>query len=107
MYFTGDDDITISDIDLIAPEATFSHIIERMRDAENVTCELTEHNSLRVFRNGAKLSIHSQEKARTLCDLTSHVVKIHINGVDFLSLDRDALILFYKFSIESAKEVKV
>lgn len=96
LYFTFDENIVVGDIDLIAPEWDFQKIIEIMKNEKDVICEVTNYNSLKLFKNWAKLSIHSQEIALNIADFKDNLADIEINWVKFKSLWLDDLLKFYK-----------
>ncbi|MDD5770257.1 MAG: nucleoside-diphosphate kinase [Candidatus Gracilibacteria bacterium] len=95
-YFTGDENIEINDIDFIAYEKKFPEIIKLIQSQENVVCQLTDHNSLRLLKDKAKLSIHSQELALEIVNFSDNLINIEINGAKFVSLGLDDLIKFYQ-----------
>lgn len=95
-FFTGDENISVNDIDFIAPEKDFQKIIELVKDIEWIEYELTNHNSLRLLKNGAKLSIHSEILALEIVNFLPNLVNIEINSSKFLSLWFDDVIKFYK-----------
>lgn len=96
MYFTGDTDIEVKDLDIIAPQATFPAMLERMKYLPGVTYQITDE-SVKFFRNGAKLSVHSQEKISREIGL-ENLERIRMNGVDFLTVSLDDLIACYRIS---------
>lgn len=96
LYFTNDSDIIVWDIDLITDENNFSKIVDLYKNDRGVICEITDHNSVRLFKNWAKLSIHSLQDANNICDLTKNIQQININWVIFKSLSLPDLIKFYK-----------
>lgn len=95
-YFTNDENISINDIDFIAPEKDFQRIIELVKEIEWIEYELTNHNSLRLLKNGAKLSIHSEVLALEITNFLPNLISIEINSAKFVSLWFDDLIKFYK-----------
>ena len=96
LYYTNDSDIVVGDIDLITKEENLPKIIELFKDEKDIICEITDHNSVRLFKNWAKLSIHSLESANEIADFVSNVENIEINWVIFKSLSLYDLIKFYK-----------
>lgn len=96
LYFSWDENIVVSDIDLITSEDNFSKIIELFKDEKDIVCELTDYNSVRLFRDWAKLSIHSLELATKIADFTQNIENIEINWVLFKSLWFSDIIKFYK-----------
>lgn len=96
LYYSWDENIVVWDIDLITKEENYSKIIELFKDEKEITCELTDHNSVRLFKDWAKLSIHSLELATKIADFTKNIENIEINWVIFKSLWFSDIIKFYK-----------
>lgn len=96
IYYTWDESIDVNDIDLIWEEKDYSKIINLIKNDKTIKYELTSHNSLRLFRDWAKLSIHSKEKALEIAHFDKHLKNIKINWVKFKSLSLNDLIKFYK-----------
>ncbi len=98
-FYTKDGKININDIDLLVPESFFPRIIVAVKNLPDVTCEETTYHSLKLFRNGVKISFDAIEEYYH--DLPRDFVAGKINGLAFSLVPRKALEEVYKRGAET------
>jgi nucleoside diphosphate kinase len=98
-YFTGDDSIDVNDLDFVVDEAFYPRIVEACSRIPGASHELTAYRSVRIWRDGAKLSIHAEEMAREVADVRTDTVRFEIGGIPFESVNFENLRRFYAKTI--------
>jgi hypothetical protein len=98
-FYTKDETIDIHDIDLLVPESSFLPIIAAVKNLPDVTYEETTYHSLKLFRDGVKISFDAIEEYYR--GLPRNFVKGKINGIAFRLVSRNALKEVYKRAAET------
>lgn len=98
-FYTKDEKININDIDLLVPESSFSRIIAAVKTNPDVTCEETTYHSLKLFRDGVKISFDAIEEYYR--GLPRNFVEGKINGIAFRFVPNNALKEVYKRGAET------
>ena len=82
-------------MDFAADEENFKKIAAAFENCPNTVCEFTHYHSLRVFIDGAKMSVHSLSHTFPLGLRPSRDENAQIHGIDFNVVDLDTLIYLY------------
>jgi len=98
-FYTKDEKININDIDLLVPEASFPRIVAAVKTNPSVTYEETTYHSLKLFRDGVKISFDSIEEYYR--DLPCNFMEGKINGIAFRLVPQEALKEVYKRGAET------
>lgn len=98
-FYTKDEKININDIDLLVPESSFSRIIAAVKTNPDVTCEETTYHSLKLFRDGVKISFDAIEEYYR--GLPRNFVEGKISGIAFRFVPNNALKEVYKRGAET------
>lgn len=101
LFYTADESIEINDLDLLVPESSIKILAEEFKKM-GIEYILTEHPSLNVFENDAKISFHSKEYF--LKNQSEQSAPVSIDGTIFQILNLKSLIKGYETSRDSRSD---
>ncbi len=98
-FYTKDEKININDIDLLVPESFFLRIMTAVKNLPDVTYEETTYHSLKLFRDGVKISFDAIEEYYR--GLPRNFEEGKINDIAFKLVPQEALKEVYKRGAET------
>lgn len=98
-FYTKDEKININDIDLLVPESFFLRIMTAAKNLPDVTYEETTYHSLKLFRDGVKISFDAIEEYYR--GLPRNFEEGKINDIAFKLVPQEALKEVYKRGAET------
>lgn len=99
LYYTKDFSVDINDIDFLVPEEKFTEIIETVKNKGKYTYQPTDYHSLKVFKDGPKISFDGID--HYLGKLDRSYLTADINGVTFKVLNLESLKAVYQQGAEN------
>ncbi len=101
MFYTRDSEIEVNDLDLLIPESAMNMLAAEF-EKRKINYELTDHPTIKVMEEDAKVSFHSKEYF--LNGLPQSSTPVNIEGGKFQILNLEALTRGYETSLELAPE---
>lgn len=97
----------IADLDFMAPVGHHAKMAEIMENVANTTCKLIpEDGELKLYRDGAKLSIHPEHAGLTVTEYTRDLSPVNIDGQIFSVISLPDLIKFYQAASQDSTSDK-